>query len=99
MKIVAMDLGKSKTVVCIYDQKSGRHKYQTIKTGPQQIHDLIMEQEPGRVVFEICSAAGWVYDIVVAATTVWILRFRRQIPTGRRGDGRTSGVRTTGKTH
>jgi len=63
MKIVAMDLGKNKTVVCIYDQKSGRHKYQKVTTGPQQIHDLIVEQEPDRVVFEICSAAGWVYDI------------------------------------
>jgi transposase len=63
MKIVAMDLGKNKTVVCIYEQKSGKHKYQTIRTCPQQIHDLIVEQEPERVVFEICSAAGWVYDI------------------------------------
>jgi transposase len=63
MKIVAMDLGKNKTVVCVYDQKSGKHKYQTVRTGPQEIHDLIAEQEPDRVVFEICSAAGWVYDI------------------------------------
>jgi transposase len=63
MKIVAMDLGKNKTVVCIYDQKSGKHKYQTIRTCPQRIHDQIVEQEPERVVFEICSSAGWVYDI------------------------------------
>jgi transposase len=63
MNILAMDLGKNKTVVCIYDQTSGKHKYQTVKTSPQQIHDLIVEQEPDRVVFEICSAAGWVYDI------------------------------------
>ena len=62
MKIVAMDLGKNKTVVCIYDQKSGKHKYQTVRTSPQQIHDLIVEHEPDRVVFEICSAAGWVFD-------------------------------------
>jgi transposase len=58
-----MDLGKNKTVVCIYDQTSGEHKFQTVRTGPQQIHDLIVEHGPERVVFEICSAAGWVFDI------------------------------------
>jgi transposase len=63
MKIVAMDLGKNKTVVCIYDQKSGKHKYKTVRTCPQQMHDLIVEHRPERVVFEICSAAGWVFDI------------------------------------
>ena len=63
MKILAMDLGKSKTVVCIYDQRSGKHSYQTVRTRPQHIHDLLAEQEPDRVVFEICSSAGWVYDI------------------------------------
>jgi len=63
MKIVAMDLGKNKTVICIYDQKSGKHKYQTVRTGPQQIHDFLIEQRPDRAVFEICSAAGWVFDI------------------------------------
>ena len=63
MKIVAMDLGKNKTVVCIYDEKSGKHKYQAVRTGPQQIHDFLIEQKADRLVFEICSAAGWVYDI------------------------------------
>jgi transposase len=63
MKIVAMDLGKFKTVVCIYEQTSGKHKFQTVRTSPQQIHDLIVEHGPDRVVFEICSAAGWIFDI------------------------------------
>jgi transposase len=58
-----MDLGKNKTVVCFYDAGSGQHKYQTVKTCPQQIHDMLVEHGPERVVFEICSAAGWVFDI------------------------------------
>jgi len=66
MNILAMDLGKSKTVVCFYDSETGKHKYDKVKTTPQQIHDLLAEHKPGRVVFEICSAAGWVYDIVVS---------------------------------
>jgi transposase len=63
MKIVAMDLGKNKAVVCIYEQTSGDHKYQTIRSCPQQIHDLLTKHSPDRVVFEICPAAGWIYDI------------------------------------
>ena len=63
MNILAMDLGKSKTVVCFYDSESGKHKYGKVKTTPQQIHDLLAEHQPDRVVFEVCSAAGWLYDI------------------------------------
>lgn len=66
MDILAMDLGKSKTVVCFYDGSTGKHKFGKVKTMPQHIHDLIVEQSPNRVVFEICSSAGWVYDIVKA---------------------------------
>jgi transposase len=63
MNILAMDLGKSKTVVCFYDSKTGKHKYGKIRTTPQQMHDLLAEHMPDRVVFEICSSAGWLYDI------------------------------------
>ena len=66
MNILAMDLGKSKTVVCFYNSSTGKHKFGKVKTMPQHIHDLIAEQSPDRVVFEICSLAGWVYDIVKA---------------------------------
>jgi len=66
MNILAMDLGKSKTVVCDYNSQNGEHKYCKVKTTPQQIHDLIVEKSPQRVVFEICSSSGWVYDIVKA---------------------------------
>jgi len=63
MKILAMDLGKSNTVICFYDSESGRHRFGKVKTTPQLIHDLLAEQMPDRVVFEISSSAGWVYDI------------------------------------
>jgi transposase len=66
MNILAMDLGKSNTVICYYDSESGKHKYGKVKTTPRQIHDLLAEHKPDRVVFEICSAAGWVYDIATA---------------------------------
>lgn len=63
MKILAMDLGKRKTVSCIYDSAAGEHTFGKVFTRPQAIHDLLVESEPDRVVFEICPAAGWIYDI------------------------------------
>jgi hypothetical protein len=57
-----MDLGKNKSVVCDYDSESGRHTFKTIRTRPQEVHDLLVEKEPGRVVIEIGPVSGWVYD-------------------------------------
>jgi len=62
MNILAMDLSKSNTVTCFYDSQTGKSKYGKVKTTPQQIHDLIVKYSPDRIVFEICSAAGWVFD-------------------------------------
>ena len=66
MNILAMDLGKSKTVFCDYDSETGEYKFGKVKTSPEQIHDLLAEKAADRVVFEICSAAGWIYDIAKA---------------------------------
>lgn len=65
MRILALDLGKFKSVACDYDKESGSHEFETIKTNAQEIHDLMAERSPDRVVFEIGSAAGWIYDLVV----------------------------------
>jgi len=64
MNILAMDLGKCKTVVCFYDSNTGEHKFDKVRTNPKDIHDLVVDKSPQRVVFEISSVAGWVYDIV-----------------------------------
>jgi transposase len=65
MNILAMDLGKSNTVVCYYDSQSGKHHYEKIKTSPQQIHDVLVKYSPDRLVFEVGALAGWVQDIAV----------------------------------
>ncbi len=64
MNILAMDLGKCKTVICFYNSNTGERKFEKVRTEPKRIHDLIVEKSPKRVVLEICSSAGWVYDIV-----------------------------------
>lgn len=66
MRIVAMDLGKNKTVVCDYDSDSGRYTFKTIRTRPQVMHDFLVEREPDRVVIETGPVSGWVYDLARA---------------------------------
>lgn len=66
MNILAMDLGKNNTVICNYDSETGKHKFGKVKTLPQEIHDILIENVPDRVVFEIGALAGWVYDIATA---------------------------------
>jgi len=64
MKILALDLGKYKSVACDYEAETARHTFVTVPTTPKALHDLIVDREPDRVVIEICSIAGWVSDLV-----------------------------------
>jgi len=66
MRILSLDLGKYKSVACDYEAETGGHRFTTIPTNPQTLHDLIVDREPDRVVIEICSMSGWVSDLVRA---------------------------------
>lgn len=63
MIILAIDLGKFRSVSCVYDAASGDHDFTTTPTTPQEIHDLITARSPDRVVFEVGSQSGWLRDI------------------------------------
>ena len=64
MKILALDLGKYKTVGCDYERETGRHRFQTCCTTPAALQLIVRTAKPDRVVIEICSIAGWVCDLV-----------------------------------
>ena len=64
MNILALDLGKSKTVGCILDTESNTTAYVTIKSVPFAVHDVLERRRPDRVVMEVGPMAGWVCDIV-----------------------------------
>ena len=64
MRILALDLGKYKTVACVYDSETGAHRFVTIVTNAKALHDLLVDLAPDRVVIEICSIAGWLSDLV-----------------------------------
>lgn len=62
-RILAIDLGKYKSVACDFDSDSNGHEFRTLRTRPQEVHDLIVELEPDRVVIEVGSQAGWIQDL------------------------------------
>ncbi len=65
MKILAIDLGKFKSVACVYESSTGEHFFTMVRTKPGDIHDLLTRHRPERVVVEIGSAAGWVHDMAL----------------------------------
>lgn len=65
MKILAIDLGKSKSAVCILDTADMKERYTTIRTTPFGLVNLIERHRPDRVVFEVGTSAGWAHDAAV----------------------------------
>jgi transposase len=69
--IIALDLGKFKSVACVTDAGTRRHRFETLDTTPQSLHDLFAANvgaDPSRtlVVVECCDAAGWVHDLATS---------------------------------
>ena len=61
--ILAIDLGKFKSVACCYDPATGDHAFQTIATTPPAVHDLLIETTPHLLVIEACGVCGWIADL------------------------------------
>ncbi len=62
MKILALDLGKYKTVGCDYERETGKYGFKASFTTPAGLEQLVKEVKPDRVVIEVCNIAGWVCD-------------------------------------
>jgi len=61
--ILALDLGKFKSVACRYDPATGEHAFETIATTPPAVHDVLIEASPAVLVIEACSVCGWISDL------------------------------------
>lgn len=65
--ILAIDLGRYKSVACVYDRPTREHTFRTVDSTPHGI-DRLLARHPGSVVVvEACGNAGWVSDRAVAA--------------------------------
>jgi transposase len=61
--ILALDLGKFKSVACLYDPADGTHAFETLPTSPADVRQLLAARKPARLVIEACAIAGWVADL------------------------------------
>jgi transposase len=67
MKIVALDLGKSKTVSYALDPGTGEAAFETIRTTPEDLGRWLRRCRPSHVVMEIGALTGWVHDLARAS--------------------------------
>jgi transposase len=61
--ILAIDLGKYKSVACLYDPATAQARFDSIATCRQQLVQLCQRHDPAVVVIEACALAGWVHDL------------------------------------
>jgi transposase len=64
--ILAIDLGKYKSVACAYDRSTTNARFTTLDTTRQDIDKLLQRERPDVVVIEACTLAGWIHDLCVA---------------------------------
>ena len=91
MKILALDLGKFKTVACLYEQSPDQpHHWDfvTVDTLKKDFARLIQQFQADVLVFETCTAAGW-----LTCVTNLISRSSSPTPTEKHGGGPKSNAK------
>jgi len=61
--ILALDLGKYKTVACVYQGDPASARFESLTTDRDHLRRLFARHRPAVVVFEACALAGWVLDL------------------------------------
>jgi transposase len=62
--ILALDLGKFKSVACVYDRANPvEARFDSVTTSRQNLRQLFAKYQPTLVVIEACLLAGWVHDL------------------------------------
>jgi transposase len=61
--ILAVDLGKYKSVACVQDPADGEISFATFETTSAELQKLIGKHRPAVVIIEACLLAGWVHDL------------------------------------
>jgi transposase len=61
--ILALDLGKYKTVACVYDRATASARFDSFTTSRHELQQRLEQHRPAVVVLEACALAGWVHDL------------------------------------
>ena len=62
-RILAIDLGKFKSVTCLLDSDANQTEFWTMATDRHYLLAVLKNYHPDLVVIESCGLAGWVHDI------------------------------------
>ena len=62
-KILAIDLGKFNSEVCVFDTGTGEIRFQRISSDRWYVRRILEVERPDVVVFEACTMSGWVFDL------------------------------------
>ena len=62
-RILAIDLGKFKSVTCLLDSNTNQTEFWTMATDRHYLLAVLKNYHPDLVVIESCGLAGWVHDI------------------------------------
>jgi hypothetical protein len=65
--ILAIDLGKFKSVACAYPRQGGTPAFHTVPSTREALLGLLGRDRPAVVVIEACALAGWVHDLCAEA--------------------------------
>ena len=63
MKILAIDLGMSKSVYCAFDTAGGKPRFGRFVTSEERLRGVLVRLRPNRVVAEICPLAAMVHEV------------------------------------
>jgi transposase len=61
--ILAIDLGKYKSVACVHEEATGEMCFTSFDTTRAELQRLIAKEQPAVVIIEACLLAGWVHDL------------------------------------
>ena len=64
MKILAIDLGKSKMVGPVYDTQTHEHRFDGAPLDRGTLRGALDVERPDRLVIEVGPSAGWVGDVI-----------------------------------
>ena len=62
-RILAIDLGKFKSVTCLLDTTTNETEFWTMSTDRRYLKAVLKRYKPDLVVIESCTIAGWVHDV------------------------------------
>jgi transposase len=66
-KILAIDLGKFKSVSCLLNTETNETEFWTLETTRHYLQTVLKHYDPDLVVIESCAIAAWVHDVCYEA--------------------------------